>query len=473
MPERLKGSSTTSNFNLPGFKHYEVLVGPDPGGKRENASIQENTIVLVRPNQQSSGTIEFQPPFDANKYLADVARLQRLFNHRLGITVDEEGIIRNYNPVLARAMYETLQTEEERVQFKKYEAVQIEKALRERYHVTTSVVFYEIDGDSKLRSKDLKTLPFEQVLQIGIEYYKSLGSPDVNRLEKERVCFLTIQEYFTNPEALIGSKAKVISGPGLVEGTIFTDNFFDDYELIEDSITKKRRIKMIRHASGFTYDQYKEEVMKQNPNYFDEASGPIDEYFLSNPIFTDFFFAERKNALNEKGFQEILQKSQARINHLVETICAPIFTPDDVKEAHNAVLNGADYIWEELKDIKEKIINGVTRVIKRVIPIFNSFAEEINWLGHQAVRAVSAGCGLSGGFSIGDGIGSSIRAIIGSISSFISGALSGLKGIMGGLFGKSEWYCVKCGACGEYINCVVKPGERCPKPSCNAVRQCG
>ncbi|MBI3109593.1 hypothetical protein HYZ06_00990 [Candidatus Daviesbacteria bacterium] len=45
---------------------------------------------------------------------------------------------------------------------------------------------------------------------------------------------------------------------------------------------------------------------------------------------------------------------------------------------------------------------------------------------------------------------------------------SGFSGFGGG--GKSEWFCIRCGACGALINCVVRPGEKCPV--CPAVRQC-
>lgn len=37
---------------------------------------------------------------------------------------------------------------------------------------------------------------------------------------------------------------------------------------------------------------------------------------------------------------------------------------------------------------------------------------------------------------------------------------------------KSEWYCESCPVCGKKINCEVKPGEKCPNPSCGAMRKC-
>ena len=36
-----------------------------------------------------------------------------------------------------------------------------------------------------------------------------------------------------------------------------------------------------------------------------------------------------------------------------------------------------------------------------------------------------------------------------------------------------EWFCKKCPVCKQEINTVVKPGEKCPKTNCKAVRICG
>lgn len=370
---------------------------------------------------------------DPEKYLATVARLQSHFDRSLGIRV---GTIRNYNPVLARAMFKQLQTEEERAQFKQYEIKQIETALRERYHAALSVVIYDIDESGKLRSRDLPNQAFEDVLTVGIEYYKQLGSPDVERMQQERAGILKIQEVFVDPNASANLKAEVVSGPGLVENTIFTDNFLDRYEFLEEPLTRRRIVQMTRFASAATYEQYEERITSSRPDYFEGAVEPKDQRLLANPIFENSdeifnkIFIKRKKALKEKDFQKIVQESSNRMRYLVDTICESIFDPQKVAIALNAVLNGADYIWERIAGIKERILGEVSKVANKIMPIFKTIAEEVNWLGHQAVRAVAAECGLSCGFSIG--------GVFSKIASFISGAVRGIGTILG--FGESDQY---------------------------------
>lgn len=47
---------------------------------------------------------------------------------------------------------------------------------------------------------------------------------------------------------------------------------------------------------------------------------------------------------------------------------------------------------------------------------------------------------------------------------------SGSSLTLGGLTSKDSDYCIRCGACGEKINCVIRRGEKCPK--CPAIRKC-
>ncbi|MBI2039691.1 hypothetical protein HYT18_01335 [Candidatus Microgenomates bacterium] len=430
------------------FKEIDILVQPDVGGRYEPNFSFDNTIVIAQPTERITAPTEApksqkESRLDIEEYLIRVARLQSFFDSRLGIR--ERGVIRNYNPVLERAAFEQLQTEEEREQFKLYEIKQIETALRERYHVATSIVIYDIDDDGKLRSRDLPNQAFEDVLTIGIEYYKQLGSPDVSRMEQERIGILKIQEAFADPNAQISLKAGVVSGPGLVKDTIFKDNFRDRYELLEDPFTQRRIVQMTRFASDLSYEQAEEIITASRPDYFDGVDIPIDQWLLANPIIggNSEILIPIKNALKEEEFQKITQEGTARMQFLVSAICDSIFSPEKVAITLNAVLNGADYMWKRITGIKDRILSSVSAVTHKLMPVFRSLWEEINWLGHQAVRAVAVGCGLSGGFSIGGGF--SLGNVLSVTAGFILGIINRFSGIFGGENGKKGKSCLSCG----------------------------
>lgn len=405
---------------------------------------------------------------DPEKYLATVTRLQDYFDRKLG---GREGTVRNYNPVLERAAFEQLQTEEEKEQFKFYEIKQIETALRERFHVATSTVIYDIDGNGKLRSRDMPNQAFEDVLTMGIEYYQQVNFRDVPRMEQERVGFLKIQEVFTDPDASLDLKAEVVSGPGLVERTIFQDNFLDRYELLEDQLTGRRIVQMTRFASDLSYEQAEKTITTSKPDYFDGKEGPVDEWLLANPIFegSSGVLIQRKNALKEETFQKIIQGSSDSIHYLVDRICESMLIPEKVALALNTVLNETDYIWEGLVNIKDRVISITSKVVNRIMPIFRTIEEKVNWFGYQAVRAVAAGCGLSGGFSIGSSIKGLVGSLFGGLTNLFS---SGSKEGIGGMCGKcgentsdNHYHCPQCPA--KYADETNKaPEARTKQCSC-------
>lgn len=451
-------------------QRYFSTLKPDLGGQyNPDASLLNNTLVIARPVDRIKASIEAQrvqakEGLDPEKYLITVTRLQDFFDRKLG---GREGTVRNYNPVLERAAFEQLQTEEEKEQFKFYEIKQIETALRERFHVATSTVIYDIDEEGKLRSRDLPKSPFEDVLTTGIEYYQQVNFRDVPRMEQERVGFLKIQEVFTDPDASLDLKAEVISGPGLVERTIFQDNFLDRYELLEDQLTGRRIVQMTRFASDLSYEQAEKIITASRPDYFDGREGPIDEWLLANPIFegSSEILIQRKNALGEETFQKIVQGSADSIHYLVDRICESVLIPEKVALALNTVLNEADYIWEGLVNVRNKVINITSRAVNKIIPIFRTIEEKVNYFGYQSVRTIAAGCGLSAGFSLG--------SVFGVIKNIISKGIGIIKSIGSflGIGSKDKDFCISCPACGAEIRCVVKTGGSCPR--CGAIKRCG
>lgn len=453
MPERLLTLPSTPNFDPLSFKHYEVLTGPDLGGRQEITSPIENTVILATPYIEPNSSVLVEEAtthqqettkkpddYDTQIYLAEVNRIQKIFDRIFGKSLE----ISNYNPVLEIAKYSTLQTEEQRQQFPTYENNQIATALRERYQSATSVVYYEIDDDNKLRNRDLPTQPFEEILKNGIEYYQSLDSPDVSRMEKEREGILQLQTVLTNPETPQDTKVTVISGPSSIEGTIFKENFLDVYAVTEDPVTKKRLIRMTRFASDKNYEQYKKEVTNLQADYFDQQEGSIDEWLLSHPLVTSEITAQNKSALKEEQIQQILTEGQHRITHLITTICENMIDPEKVAVAINAVLNGADRVWKKFQSIENKVISFVSKIRQEITPIFKNIADEINWLGHQVVRAVRAGCGMSGGFSIGKGLRGALGMKAGSFGGGGREGIPGMCGECGQNNGDDHYHCHEC-----------------------------
>lgn len=445
-------TETRNSFTTSNFVPLENFVAPDEGGRFIPDFNLKHTLVLARPVDP------ILPHTDSyTEHLARVATLQRFFDSSLGIKSD--GKIKNYNPVLERASYEALQTDEERTQFRNvYGIAQIEKALGERFNVATSCVIYDFDENGKLRSRDLPNQAFEDVLETGIEYYRQLNSSDVSRMEKEKLGFLKIQEAFAGPYPK-ELRAEVISAPGLVEGTIFIDNFVDSYELLEDPLTRQRYVQMVRFTSDANYDQYEERVSAVKPDYFENRQGPKDELFLSNPIFggEGNFLIQRETSLKEENFLKIIKEGSHRMRYLVETICEEVFQPEKIVLALNTVLNGADYAWAKIVKIKDKAIDFITRLAEKIVPVFRSMREEVDWLGRQLVRVVAGGCGDSAGYSLG------------GVAGRITEGINGVIGAISGLF-KDKDYCINCGACGALIKCVVRKGQKCPK--CPAIREC-
>src|SRR3990167_6066837 len=116
--------------------------------------------------------------------LADVGVLQLKFNKELGI---EKAVRLNYNPVLARANFERLTSDNRRQNFRNYELWQIQTALRERNHAAKSSVNYLIDEHGEMRNELFPDEPFSHVLQRGLEYQEQNSSREIARERSEVV----------------------------------------------------------------------------------------------------------------------------------------------------------------------------------------------------------------------------------------------------------------------------------------------
>ena len=212
-------------------------------------------------------------------------------------------------------------------------------------------------------------------------------------------------------------------------------------------------------------------------DYFDDATGSFDVWCLSNPIVLDSRIEKRttgqifnqefraqKEMTSEEDFQEILTKSAEIRQNYINVVCGKIFNPLEIREAFNAVLNVADAIRREIVARGKGVISKLCDFGSSAVKTFRNIKEAAAYWGRQAVEQIMGGCGISGGISLGS---SSIGETVSSVGSSISR-------ITGGLFGgssKDKDYCIRCGACGEEIRCIVRKGESCPR-GCGAVRQC-
>ena len=126
------------------------------------------------------------PNKSAAKFSEDLSAVNNLhdqFNNKLGIS----GRLRlNYNPVLERANYERLKTDDSRLNFRNYELWQVQTALRERNHAAKSAVNYIIDEDGYVRNELFPDEPFYQILQRGIAYQEQNGSVEIEREHNEK-----------------------------------------------------------------------------------------------------------------------------------------------------------------------------------------------------------------------------------------------------------------------------------------------
>lgn len=461
---------------------FDDINNPNSGGKLEADLNLTDTEVIARPIERILPPTESQQPenftpINSEKYMTDVIKLRRFYYYTLGMQ-DEINVFRNYDPPLARAMWEQLTTEEEKRRFLEHETTQIIKSLGERYNVVESVARYTIGEDNKLYSEAFPNEPFENVVKRGVEHAKNLGSKDIKREETQFDGISRVQSAMARPNARRHSKQAAISGQGLVEGTTFIHNFVDIYELVGvDPVTQRRIVEMTRFTSNASYREYRANVLSIKSDYFNQASATDELHYAANPLEFDPATDSRSvseifaqiagtvhGVLSKDNLQKIVDKSKARISYFLKSICSAIFDPQEVALRWNGLINGADIDaeteWQKLTKIPQRLFKSVTNFLKD-IPIFKTIAEEVGWLGRQAVEQIMAACGLSGGFSIG--------GIVESIVEFISSAVSTISDIFTNLF-KDKDFCIKCGACGRVIRRIVRRGQKCP--ICPAVRKC-
>lgn len=309
----------------------------------------------------------------------------------------------NYNPVLARWKFEETTTEKDKQNFRKYETFQVETTLRERNHTAKSAVRYLTGEDGLVYNELFSDEPFEVVLERGIAYRKEHGSKEIVREEAELEGWKKIIGLLSDTQTKAGTKAVVVSAPGLIEDTNYHDNFVDIYEAT-DSPHGERVINMTRYSSSLDYEQYWNKLQIQDRNYFQETNKPIDAWLLAHPLFIgaedrrtadqifDQTFERRKDAMAEADFQRLLVMCMPVINYYINVLTAGDFDPQKIALSWNAVLQKNDIVKKMINDGRELPLDQ---------PLFNgNVGFEVNWLGRQVIETVAAGCGASEGFDV-------------------------------------------------------------------------
>jgi len=324
--------------------------------------------------------------------MIEIDRLEDQWNKALGIT-QQEGFY-NYHPVLARWRFEQNQKAgREIVRFKLNENQNVTTALRERDHTRESRLKFVIEGN-KIRA-EFEYEPHENTILRGRDYRRTHGSKEIDREAQEVVGFQFLQDVLTSKDTPVNTKFAVISGPGLIKGTQFEDNFVDFWELKEDE-SKKRYISYVRFSSALDYDGYKKVVGNLLPGYFDNFDaykGPIDAWFLGHPILIpscsedvdqifDKYFEKDPKAMEERVFLERLRIYQPYIQYYLNELTKRYFDPIEIARSLNIMYLSPEHKVMQTADIKE---------MARVVSDF----------GWMQPASVMAGCGLSAGFKIG------------------------------------------------------------------------
>lgn len=373
--------------------------------------------------------------------LLQVQALQDKWDITLGRQKNAPGQFENYNPVLARWGFERLETGEQEQQFRVNELQNVTTALRERNHTNESRLTLPIGKDKKIHNEVFPDSSYEEVLERGRRYRAENGSQETEREEAEIKGFLKIQEVLTAEETKAGTAFFVISPPGLTEDTPYVHNFVDCYELVEDQ-DGSRSVQYTRFASPLGYENYEEIAKGFDSNYFEGQTGPMDAWYLENPILvpadhgyqdTDEVFAKHfakdVKAMEEKEFQELWKIYSPFALYYLDQLTKEDFDPVAIAEAYNALLLSTEdkEMQDQTKEIDIFIAPHVTALSKTDN---QHIAAMVGRYGRRDVKEVKAGCGSSGGFSFGGG---GANMLANSVASFASGSRN------------QEWFsCPKC-----------------------------
>lgn len=297
----------------------------------------------------------------------------------------------------ARALMESRGDEnfEQRVgEFSSFIEMQMVTALGERFNRGLSRYYYK-NREGVLYGEHCDE-PFLDTLERGRAYREKFGNREDQAREAAEVTgFQKIQNVLGSTETAAGTIVISVSPPG-GDNSIYKHNFYDGFCKNSDDT-----IEVIRFSNALSAEETISRL-RELDSTIDTPDEFTDVALLSTPIILKPDTAkgltleqihahlhESHEVMSEEDFAEV-QKFCAFL--IASYIKALIEDPEDTLRhawLFNAILNKADEVADSLKENRAGL-----RLIKRADQMSES---EVYYLGHQEVRQVDTGCGLSGG----------------------------------------------------------------------------
>lgn len=255
-----------------------------------------------------------------------------------------------------------------------YRKRQLETHIGERLNTLLSRNTYQIK-EGRIYGFGLGE-PFIDVMKDGVGHGSFSDRP---REEAEVIGFSKIQGQLAGPGVPDGEIMVSISPKG-DKDSVYQHNFYDVF------IRRGNYIEARRYSAGLTWQEF-----GQRARDLDFGGEATDVSFLSNPILVTgltpdeihHFFHKEHEYLSEEDYLLILKICLPSILYYAEN-------PSD--RSFNAALNKADFVRENVEDIKKGKL--------AYVDIATGHTAD-NW-GRLPVRKTTTGCGLSGGASVDD-----------------------------------------------------------------------
>lgn len=252
-----------------------------------------------------------------------------------------------------------------------YRRRQIETHIGERLNTLLSRNTYQIK-EGKIYGLGLDE-PFLDVMKSGVGHG---GSSDRAREEAEVIGFSKIQDQLA-ASGVPDRRIMVSISPKGDKDSVYQHNFYDIF------IRRGKQIEARRYSAGLTWEEFGQKA--KNLGF---KGNTTDVSFLSNPISVTGLTPEEIHQFFHKEHEYLSEEDYL----LVLKICLPsilYYAENPSDKSFNAVLNKADFVRENLEDIKEGKL--------AYLDIATGYTVD-NW-GRLPVRQTMTGCGFSGGAS--------------------------------------------------------------------------
>jgi hypothetical protein len=187
------------------------------------------------------------------------------------------------------------------------------------------------------------------------------------------------------------------------ERSIYEHNFMDTIYKVSEN-----EIEVTRSMSGLTKKEVIENirllkpdhVISNNPDDIELLENPIElqpgESFVSTPEeLQRFVYRDLENSLTEEEFEIVKRECMPYIRRYLMIVENTNHVTDLLKRAYNAIVNKADDVVSSLKNGDYFLSVGSQDEVASLA--------QMAFLGSMPVRAVSTGCGFSGGFEVSSG----------------------------------------------------------------------